>query len=38
MTRAENRRDIDHFIGIASVSFCLFVILPEILHWIARFL
>ena len=38
MTRAENRHDIDRAIGIFSASFCAFVILPEILHWIARFL
>ena len=38
MTRAENRCDIERAIGIFSASFCVFVILPEIIHWIARFL
>jgi hypothetical protein len=38
MTPADNSADIDRFIGIFSASFCLFVILPEIIHWIARYL
>ena len=32
LSRKENAEQIDRLIGIASVAFFLFVILPEIVH------